>query len=285
VSLPSSAPAGTFYLLACADDLQAIFESSETNNCAASSTTTQVIRPDLTETAVSNPPTTLATGAFFSVTDTAQNVGNGASGGSSSRFYLSADTARDAADTLLTGARAMGNLAVGATSTGTINVTVPAASAPGTFYLLACADDTSQVIESNETNNCLASSLTTQVTKPDLVVTSVSNPPAGAAAGSAFSVTDTTQNQGTGSANSSTTRYYLSLDGSKDATDRLLTGSRGVGILAAGAASSGSLNVGIPAGTPSGLYFLLACADDASFINESSETNNCLASTGQVQIP
>ena len=285
VSLPSSAPAGTFYLLACADDLQAIFESSETNNCAASPATTQIIRPDLTETAVSNPPATIAAGSFFSVTDTVQNVGNGASGGSSTRFYLSADSARDGTDTLLSGARAMGNLAVGGTSTGTISVTVPTASAPGTFYVLACADDTSLVIESDETNNCLASTSTIQVTKPDLVVTSISNPPAGATVGSAFSVTDTTRNQGTGSASSSTTRYYLSLDGSKDATDRLLTGSRGVGILAAAASSTGTLNVSIPAGTPSGLYFLLACADDTSFVNESSETNNCLASAAQVQIP
>jgi len=285
VSVPTGAPAGTFYLVACADDLQVVFESSEANNCSASSGTTQVIRPDLVETTVSNPPGSVAAGVFFSVTDTVQNVGNGPSGGSSTRFYLSLDTTRDPADTLLTGARAMGNLAVNGISTGTINVTVPAASAPGTYTLLACADDTSQVIESDETNNCLASATTVQVTKPDLVVTSITNPPANASAGSAFSVTDTTKNQGTGQANSSTTRYYLSLDTSKDAADRLLTGSRGTGILAAGASSTGSLNVSIPAGTPSGLYYLLACADDTASINESSESNNCLASSSTIQIP
>jgi subtilase family serine protease len=168
---------------------------------------------------------------------------------------------------------------------GTINVTVPAAASPGTFRLLACADDTSLVIESDETDNCRASSGSVQVTKPDLVVSAISNPPGSASAGSSFPVTDTTRNQGTGSANSSTTRYYLSLDTVKDASDRLLTGSRGVGILAAGASSSGSLSAAIPAGTPSGTYYLLACADDTSFINESDETNNCLASTAQLQIP
>jgi hypothetical protein len=285
VSVPAGAPAGTFYLVACADDLQAIFESSETNNCAASSGTTQVIRPDLVETSLSDPPGSVAAGSFFSVTDTAQNQGNGPSGGSSTRFYLSVDTSKDGSDTLLSGARALGSLAVGGSSSGTIGVTVPTSSAPGTFHVLACADDTSLVIESNETNNCIASTLTIQITKPDLVVISISNPPAGASAGSAFSVTDTTKNQGNGSANSSTTRYYLSLDTSKDAADRLLTGSRGVGILAAGASSTGSLNVSIPAGTPSGLYWLVACADDTSFINESSEANNCLASSSTLQIP
>jgi len=174
---------------------------------------------------------------------------------------------------------------VGATSTGTINVTVPASSTAGTYRLLACADDTALVIESDETNNCRASTGTIQVTKPDLIVLTITNPPASVSAGSSFSVTDTTKNQGTGSANSSTTRYYLSLDGLKDASDRLLTGSRGVGILAAGATSSGTLNVTVPSGTPTGLYTLLGCADDLSSINESNEANNCLASSTQVQIP
>jgi subtilase family serine protease len=116
-------------------------------------------------------------------------------------------------------------------------------------------------------------------------VISITNPPATATAGSAFSVTDTTKNQGTGQASSSTTRYYLSLDTGKDAADRLLTGSRGAGILAAGASSSGSLNVSIPAGTPAGIYYLLACADDTASVNESSESNNCLASSSTIQIP
>jgi hypothetical protein len=285
VTLPSSAPAGSFYLLACADDLQGIFESSESNNCTASAATTQVLRPDLIETSVSNPPASLAAGSFFSVTDTVQNAGNGASGGSSTRFYLSADALKDGSDTLLSGSRAVGSLAVAASSMGTINVTVPASSAAGAYRLIACADDTTLVIESDETNNCVASTGSMQVTKPDLAVISISNPPVSGAAGSAFSVTDTTKNQGTGSAGSSTTRYYLSLDALKDGSDRLLTGNRSVGILAAGVSSMGSLNVTIPAGTPSGLYFLLGCADDLSLINESDEANNCLVSSTQIQVP
>jgi uncharacterized repeat protein (TIGR03803 family) len=54
-------------------------------------------------------------------------------------------------------------LDVGAASTGTVTVAVPGATAPGTYYLLACADDTKQVAESNENNNCTASSGTVVV--------------------------------------------------------------------------------------------------------------------------
>src|SRR2546427_2269480 len=51
-----------------------------------------------------------------------------------------------------------------------------------------------------------------QAKTPDLVVNSLSNPPASAVVGGNFSVTDTTANTGTVSAAASTTRYRLSLD-------------------------------------------------------------------------
>ena len=42
-------------------------------------------------------------------------------------------------------------------SPGTMSVTIPPATPPGNYFLLACADDTLQVMESDETNNCRAS--------------------------------------------------------------------------------------------------------------------------------
>jgi hypothetical protein len=43
-----------------------------------------------------------------------------------------------------------------------MSVTIPPGTTPGSYFLLACADDAGQVIESAETNNCRAS--TGQVT-------------------------------------------------------------------------------------------------------------------------
>jgi len=139
--------------------------------------------------------------------------------------------------------------------------------------------------ESDETNNCLASEGTLEVTKPDLLESAVTDPPASVPAGSSFPVTDTVLNQGNGTGGGSTTRYYLSTDGVKDAGDRLLTGARGVGILAPGGTSSGTVTVTVPAATPAGLYHLLACADDTGTLAEGDEANNCRASAGQVIIP
>jgi len=122
------------------------------------------------------------------------------------------------------------------------------------------------------------------VTGPDLVETAVSNPPASAVLGSSFSVTDTVRNQGTTSAGASTTRYYLSLDTTRNSGDKLLTGSRAVPGLASNTQSTGTVNVKIPSGVTSGTYYLLACADDKKVVAESIESNNCAASGATMQV-
>jgi hypothetical protein len=139
-------------------------ESNEANNCRASSTRVVVKTVDLVETAVSNPPATVSVGGSFAVTDTAKNQGTGNAGASTTRYYLSLDTIKGAGDKRLTGSRAVPALAAGALSTGTVSVTVPATTVAGTYRLLACADDTRVVAESNEANNCRASSTTVQIT-------------------------------------------------------------------------------------------------------------------------
>ena len=58
----------------------------------------------------------------------------------------------------------MPQLGAGATSRGTVTVTIPAGTPAGTYRLLACADDRRVVAESNETNNCRASTTTVKVT-------------------------------------------------------------------------------------------------------------------------
>jgi hypothetical protein len=70
----------------------------------------------------------------------------------------------------------------------------------------------------------------------------------------------------------------------KNVGDRLLSGFRTVTGVAAGAISTGTMLVTIPANTAAASYFLLACADDAVQVTESVETNNCIASTGKVTV-
>jgi CARDB len=116
----------------------------------------------------------------------------------------------------------------------------------------------------------------------DLVETSVSNPPARVRRGGHFTVTDTVKNQGGTVAGPSVTTYFLSADPVKSATDRALDGRRRVSALGAGASSTGSVSVRVPAGTPRGTYFLLACTDQTLTVSESSDSNNCRAAMASV---
>jgi len=277
VTVSAGTAGGTYFLLACADGAFVVPEINESNNCKASAAQVTVSGPDLVETAVSDPPTTVTLGGTFSVSDTVQNIGSAAAAASTTRYYLSTTTSKSGAR-LLTGSRAVPSLAPSASSSGTVTVTVSAGTAGGTYFLLACADGAFVVPEINESNNCKASAAQVTVSGPDLVETAVSDPPTTVTLGGTFSVSDTVQNIGSAAAAASTTRYYLSTTTSKSASSILLTGSRSVPSLASAATSSGNASVTVPSTLPSGRYFLLACSDDTKLVSETNETNNCKAS-------
>jgi hypothetical protein len=377
VTVPSPIPAGLYYLLACADDLGEVIEGSEANNCRTSLTRVQIGAPaptvtltvtiagtgtgsisgpgiacgsdcseslpsgtpvtltaspglnstftgwtgggcgatspcstvitasvgitatfaaaapgDLVIAAVGTPPASAAQGASFAATDTVANSGPGTVGPSTTRYYLAPSPTRTAAAVLLVGTRSVAALGPSASSPGGTTVTIPSSLASGSYYLLACADDLGQAAESNEANNCGAAPATVQVTAPppppasgaDLIVTEMFNPPALAAQGSSFGARDWVLNQGTASAGSFVTRYYLSLDTVRNAADILLGGSRTSSGIAPGQTSKGSITVTVPGSTPAGLYYLLACADDTYQVGEANEANNCRASQTRVQV-
>jgi hypothetical protein len=239
---------------------------------------------DLTVTAVTDPPALAVPGTKIAVTDTVRNVSGFGAGSSRTQYYLSVDTSKSSGDKLLVGGRAVPALGPFAASSGTVNVTIPANTADGTYFLLACADDKQDVLESNEANNCLAATSTIQVGKPDMLQTDVSNPPSSAPRGSRFTVTDTAQNQGQFPAGVSTTRYYLSLHATRATGDKLLNGTRQLPGLSPGAESTGVTTVTIPASTAAGSYFLIACADDKKAVDETDETNNCSPSASKIAV-
>ena len=149
-------PRGVYYVLACADDLAAILESNEANNCRASSTTVLVSWPDLVTTSVSAPPVSVAAGGAFTLTEIVANQGEAVAGTSITVYYLSRDGIKDASDTRVWG-HSVAGLAPGDTSLTTRVQTIPLATLAGSYQLLVCADDYAQVKELDETNNCRAS--------------------------------------------------------------------------------------------------------------------------------
>jgi len=272
VTIPTGTATGSYFIVARADDLAAVAETSEENNVAAQAI---LIGPDLVVSALTVPALSGA-GVRITVSDTTKNQG-GPAGATTTRFYLSTTPTLGPGAVQL-GRRNIPSLAAGASSSGSTSVTIPLGTATGSYFIVAGADDGGVVAEAVETNNTLSRPI---MIGPDLVISALSAP-ATAAAGTKISINDTTSNQGGGAALASTTRFYLSATQTLGPAAVSL-GARSVAIVGAGASRSGSTQVTIPTGTASGSYFIIAVADADGLVAETNETNN--ASSRALTVP
>lgn len=281
VTIPAntSAPA-SYRVIAVADALGQVAETDETNNTLASTGAVAVglYRPDLTITALTMPATG-ATGRPLMLTSTVRNVGPAPAGPFTVRFYLSSDATLDGGDVLL-GARMLGGLGAGATSTAVTSLTIPAdTSAPSPYRIIAVADALGQQVEADEGNNTFVSPATVAISlyRPDLTITALTTPASGAT-GRPLAITHSVKNTGPAPAGLFTIRFYLSGDDTLDAGDVLL-GTRILGGLGAGATSTVVTTLTIPANTSApASYRVIAVADALGQQVELDEGNNAAVS-------
>jgi subtilase family serine protease len=288
-------PLGTWYIISCGDAANVVVETSETNNCTTSATSFMITteggtKPDLVETSVTVPlngPQTMQAGSTFTINDSAVNETSVAAGSSITRAYLSLDGTTKVGPFLST--RTVGALAGGASSVGSATATIPVGMADGDYFVVTCADALFTVSETNETNNCLTANdgngaeLVIQLGSPDLVISTIANPPSTIQVGGTFTASSGTTNQGNGAAGASTTRYFLSTNGiaktgtlQEQAINAFPSGMPG-------STQNTMTTISIPT-IASGSYYLLACADVKNVVAESNENNNCLASALQVVV-
>jgi subtilase family serine protease len=264
VMIPQGTATGSWYIIANADGEGVVTETSETNNTYAKSIK---IGPDLVVTAIA-APSTAGVGQSIAVTDTTKNQGGGTAGPSRTQLFLSADTALGSSDVLL-GSRDVPSLAAAGSSLGSTSVMIPQGTVAGNWYIIAKADGEGVVTETTETNNTYSKYIKIG---PDLALTALAAPSM-AGGGQSIAITDTTKNQGGGTADPSRTQFFLSTDASIGVSDMLL-GSRDVPSLAAGAGSSATTTVTIPQGTSAGSWYIIAKADGEGVVAETSESNN-----------
>ena len=113
-------------------------------------------QPDLIMTTVAYAASANA-GRNVNVTNTVQNTGNLDTATSFYvRFYLSTNNTIGGGDINLGQRLISGGLLISETDTAVSAVTIPAGTAPGTYYIIARADATGVVPESDNTNNDLA---------------------------------------------------------------------------------------------------------------------------------
>jgi subtilase family serine protease len=264
VIIPASTTSGTYYLFAKADGGNALVEPNEINNTRAIAIR---IGGDLTVSGLT-APSRAASGGTILVTDATKNLGAAPVDESTTAFYLSANLWLDASDIRLTAARVVPALGAGAQSIGSTTLAVPHVS-PGTWYLLANADDGSVVPETQEANNVR---FTTIQIGPDLTLLFVTVPFT-AVSGTSITVSDTVKNIGASEVPATVVKFYLSSNNTVDPSDIVLAAERAVPPLAVNATHAGSTVVPIPSGV-SGTWYLILVADGDQVVIESSELNN-----------
>jgi subtilase family serine protease len=268
LTIPSM-PTGTYYLIAKADADGLLLESQEGNNTRAR---VIYIGPDLVVTSLTGP-SGVVPGMPMTLNYTVGNSGGVTAPLSSLRFFWSSNSSLDASDTLL-GSQNVGPVAGAGSASGQVTVTTPANATIGNFYVIAEADSTKVIPETQETNN--TASLVVRI-GGDLTVSAVTAP-SSLGAGLSYSFGDTTKNEGGVQVGATVTQFYLSTDSVLSAGDPLI-GSRPVAALGPGVSNAGTANVTIPPGTLAGSYYLFAKADGTNAVSESLETNNTASRT------
>jgi hypothetical protein len=88
---------------------------------------------------LASPPRTAIAGTAFHVSDTTRNLGPGRSRRPSTTVFLASLDQRASAGDIVLGSRAVRPLDAGRSSHARRSVTIPAATRPGTYWLIACA--------------------------------------------------------------------------------------------------------------------------------------------------
>ena len=206
-------------------------------------------------------------------------------------FTVSRGAAQDSA---LTVSFTVGGTATSGTDYQAVptSVTIPAGAASATVTIVPVNDTTIEPDESVvltltpssayaiggpgfATVMIVSDDLSVDLTPTSLVV------PASSAAGRAIDVTDTTKNQGIDAVGSSVTSFYLSTNYLLEPADVLL-GTRTVPPLAAGAASTATTSLTLPASLVPATYVILAKVDGPEQVRETSESNNTRAAATKV---
>ena len=267
IELTAPSVPGTYYYGACVDAVSD--ESDTTNNCSTAVTVAvgATPAPDLVVDTPTVDDSSPDAGAPITLSATVRNQGSGPSDSTTLRYYRSADSRISSSDTAV-GTDSVSGLSASGTSAEDISLTAP--STPGTYYYGACVDVVSD--ESDTTNNCSTAVAVAvgEAPAPDLVVDNATVSDSAPAAGASFRLSATVRNQGSGSSDSTTLRYYRSTDSSISSLDTAV-GTDSVSRL--DASESGDESVSLTAPSTPGTYYYGACVDAVS--DEIDTQNNC----------
>jgi subtilase family serine protease len=161
VTIPAGIPPGNYFVLVLADAPGAVAEGNEANNVTAVPLTVTRSRKDLRIEGLKLSASSLRAGAPTTVSYQVANRGSVAvTVAYRERIYLSSNGTLGGDTLLWTSPGHAADLGVNATLAYSRAVTIPAATPPGSYFLLVQADALGNVVEGNEGNNVTAVPLT-----------------------------------------------------------------------------------------------------------------------------
>ena len=201
----------------------------------------------------------------FTLDLTVRNQGGGPSNSTTLRYYL---RSIDTTVSIQVGTDSVGSLGPSGSRDYLLTLTAP--SSDGIYYYHVCIDPVPG--ESDMQNNCsnVARITVGQTSTIDIVVDSVSVSDSRLEPGEGFTLYATARNQGDGSSDSTTLRYYRSADSNISTRDTEV-GTDSVGSL--GPSSSRDYSIALTAPSSAGTYYYGACVDPVP--GESDTRNNC----------
>jgi trimeric autotransporter adhesin len=272
--LPSNISSGDYYIIASADYGNNLSETNESNN--ANSVKITIVEPisDLSVPSFYTFNSSLAAGTTFSANTVLSNSGNTFLSNVTVGYYLSTDSVFSIGDTYLS-SNYVGYLYAGNSSYDYPNFLIPSGVPAGNYYVLAVADYSNLIPESDEENNVNVLSITVTTPAVDLSLYGLSTFPSDVVAGSYLNASVYEFNNGDSYAPAHSIYYFLSTDTTYDASDVYLNSDY------AYSTYPGSYNyfnptLSIPYGTANGQYFILAITDFNSEVAEMNEANNML---------
>lgn len=282
VIVPASLEQARYYLILCSDPENVIVESNKTNNCISYALDVLAPKPDLVVQNGKVSSNSVPSGVTFDIGFTVANEGTTTSPGFWSAIHISKNNnVLDGSDLLLGEINFPEGLQAGANKNG--QFTISNRISPGNYSILVCADSQNKISESNEVNNCKATSVTITAPIADLITEQILVP-------NSFYLEDSQEVRivfrNTGSARANPSRGQLMLlrnQGSKVEQYPLKT--LFIPELAADASITLVEKFAVTDKSWLGQSSVSACIDDDGRVTESNESNNCRESKLNVLEP
>lgn len=278
VTLPGNLAPGTYYVGVIADKAGFVGESNEANN--GSSPLAIEVKAPAADLVIRLAPRLASANAEigmpFSLTYTVSNAGQVAASATASGIYLSSDSVITADDRLLA-TDAVVALAAGASSTETVDLTLPGNIGAGGYYIGVLADSGKAVSELSENNNVSASSYV-QI-RPEVALADIALKPGGlhlsaseVSLGNDVYLDYRVLNLSHTPTGAFNTGIYLSRDSVITRDDTMITVDP-VSAMGALGASTEHVRLSLSSYAP-GTWYIGAIADPNGRITEKSEANN-----------